>query len=384
MTLITLANSALYLLLLSGIIYHLFALFCVWKFFSARQSNLYPGFFRPVSILKPLKGIDPEFKENLRTFCRQEYPEYEVLLGFLEQDNGAAAKVRDNIVPSMECDVRVVVSSKDLGTNRKVSNLQGLVEAARHPLFALSDSDMRVDSSYLKIIVHEFQSEKKVGMVTNLYKISNPRSLGTALESLTIAVDYMPSVLAARRLEGVTFGLGASMLLSKKALDEIGGLPPIADYLADDYQLGNRLWRKGYTIILSSVVLENIVGRMSIRDYLAHQARWARTYRSSRPKGFAGYGIAHIFPVALLLLILNGPTVLYLSVPGVVLSIRLISALIVYQKVIRSKQWLKWLPLLPVKDLVSFGIWISSFVNNKVAWRGRRYRVVKDGKIQES
>ncbi len=384
MSLVEIATILLYLLLLSGCAYHLFSLFCVCEFFSRQKKDGYPSPFVPVSVLKPMKGLDPEFKENLTTFCSQKYPEYEVLLGFLERDDGAAAVVRNDIIPFIDCDVRVVVSSRDLGANRKVSNLQGLAEAARYPLLAMSDSDMRVDSRYLREITAEYSRRENVGMVTNLYKISNPGSLGAAFESLTIALDYMPSVLVARRLEGVTFGLGASMLVSKKALDDIGGLPPIADYLADDYQLGNRLWRKGYKVILSPVVLENVVGRMKMRDYIAHQVRWARTYRSSRPKGFAGYGIAHILPFALLLLILQGPGAPALSAVGAVLLIRSVSAAVIYRKVIRSGKWLKWLPIFPIKDIISFGIWASSFLSSTVTWRGRTYKILKSGKIVEA
>lgn len=335
----------------------------------------------PVSIIKPLKGIDPEFKDNLRTFCRQEYPEYEVLLGFSEPGDNAIKRVRENIIPFIDSSVRVVVSTKDLGANKKVSNLQGLVDSAKYPLLAISDSDMRVDNCYLRNLVSEYYSNKNVGLVTCLYKISNPQSLGTALESLTIALDFIPSVLVARRLEGVTFGLGASMLISKKALNEIGGLPAIADYLADDYQIGNRLWKMGYKVVLSQVVVENVVGPMSVKDHVSHQIRWARTYRASRPKGFAGFGITHIVPFSLLLLTLQGPTTLPLSILSFVILLRLSLAAVLCRKVVGSRPWLKWLALLPVKDLLSFGIWAWSFVSSTIIWRGRSYKILKDGKI---
>jgi ceramide glucosyltransferase len=154
-------------------------------------------------------------------------------------------------------------------------------------------------------------------------------------------------------------------------------------FLADDYQIGRRLWRKGYKIILSRVVIENVVGPMSISDHISHQVRWARTYRASRPKGFAGYGITYIFPLALLLLFLQGPTKLTLSVAGGVLALRFGLAAIVYKKIIPSKTWLKWVPLLPVNDLISFGVWAWSFAGNKVTWRGRSFKIMKDGRIAE-
>lgn len=375
MTLILLA------LLSAGFAYHVLSLLLVWRFFTKKEeSRSIP--LPPASILKPLKGIDPGFKENLSTFCRQDYGEYEVLVGFSETDDKAIQKVRD-MIPFVGNRIRVVVSGNHFGPNRKVSNLQGLVDASRYHLIAISDSDMRVEPSYLRSIAGEYGSMKKTGLVTCLYKISNPRSIGAAFESLAIALDFIPSVLIARRLEGVTFGLGASMFLSKKGLQDIGGLPAIAEYLADDYQIGRRLWQKGYKNILSRVVLENVVGPMSISDHISHQLRWARTYRASRPRGFAGYGITHIFPFALLLLVLQGPTMLTLSLPGAVLALRLCLAAVVYKKVIRSKTWLKWLPLLPVKDLLSFGIWAWSFAGNRVTWRGRSFKIMKDGRIAE-
>ena len=144
----------------------------------------------------------------------------------------------------------------------------------------------------------EYMQGKKTGIVTSLYKTSRRASVGSALESLTIAVDFIPSVLVARRMDGIGFGLGASILISKDTLRDIGGFAAVADYLADDYQLGYRCAQKGYENVLSGYVVENRVGRMEIGEYLLHQLRWARTYRASRPKGFAGYGITHIFPFA--------------------------------------------------------------------------------------
>jgi ceramide glucosyltransferase len=369
-------------LLSGGFAYQTFSLFLVWSFFRQQEKSGGSISPPPVSILKPLKGIDPDFKDNISTFCRQDYRDYEVLAGFSEPGDSAIQKVRD-MVPFIDSRIQVVVTENNFGPNRKVSNLQGLVDASRYSLLAISDSDMRVDASYLGTIAGEYQSGKKTGLVTCLYKISNPRTMGAAFESLVIALDFIPSVLVARRLEGITFGLGASMLLSKEGLQDIGGLPAIAGYLADDYQIGRRLWRKGYKIILSRVVIENVVGPMSIADHLSHQVRWARTYRASRPKGFAGYGITHIFPFALLLLILQGPTVLALSVLGAVLALRLCLAVVIYKKVIRFKNWLTWLPLLPIKDLLSFGIWAWSFAGNRVIWRGRTFKLMKDGRIAE-
>ncbi len=380
---ITIVSAVLSLLLLSGILYHLYAIFCILDFFRSAKATGLRAPEQSVSIIKPLSGIDPGLGENLKSFAQQDYPEYELLLGFSERDDRTAAKVRRDIVPSLSGSVRVVVSNRELGSNRKVSNLQGMVEAARYQLLAFTDSDMRAGPDYLRTIVREYLGGQNVGMVTCLYKVSSPQALGTAFESMTIALDFMPSVLVARRLEGVAFGLGASMLVSKKGLEEIGGLSAIADHIADDYQLGNRLWKKGYTIVLSRTVLETVTGRMRIRDYFSHQLRWARTNRASRPRGIAGYGITFILPIALLLLIVQGasmPSVLQLV--GV-LAIRFTTAAVIYKKVIRTRKWLSWLPLLPLKDVASFGIWLWSFFGSTVTWRGRSYKIGKGGKMVE-
>lgn len=384
MTLTDIFSILIVLCLILGGLYHLFSTFCVFEFFRQKQDDAMGPSSVPVSIIKPLKGIDPELRENIATFCSQDYPEYEVLLGFSEQTDSAVPMMKEVAAACADPCVRVVISSIDLGANKKVSNLQGLVESARYPLLAISDSDMRVDRFYLRKIVGEYYRFKNVGLVTCLYKISSPQTVGAALESLTIALDFTPSVLVARRLEGITFGLGASLLLSTKALEDIGGLSAIADYLADDYQIGYRLWKKGYKISLSDVVIENIVGPMSIRDYLMHQLRWAKTYRASRPKGFAGYGITHVFAFSLLLFILQGPTALTISIICTAAALRFSMAAVMYRKVIRSKSWIKWLVLIPLKDILSFGVWTWCFLSRTVSWRGKSYKILKGGTIRET
>ncbi len=368
------------LLVISSGVYSLFALFCVIEFFGPEKRELTDIPAAPISILKPLSGEDPELYENIQSFCKQNYTEYEVLLGVTDP-NDAALNAAEKL--ERQAPVKIVVNERSLGTNRKVSNLSGLAEAARYSLLAVSDSDMRVDGYYLKHIAAEYFSEENTGLVTSLYKISSPVSAGAAFESLTIALDVIPSVLVARRLEGVTFGLGASMLFSREALNAIGGFDAIADYLADDYQIGNRLWQKGYKIVLSRYVIEDRAGAMSLTGYLKHQIRWARTYKACRPKGFFGYGITYVFPISCLLFILRGPDILSFAALGAAVGLRLWLALVIFKKVIRSRKWLKWLILLPVKDILGFGIWIWSFLGATVVWRGSRYLILKGGKIRK-
>lgn len=370
-----------FLLTVAGGIYSILALVSVLGAGGAgrtegQASRGLPG----VSILKPLSGADEGLKENLASFCRQDYPDYEVLLGLRDEGDAAwpVALELKRMFPRL---VRIVITGEDLGANRKVSNLQGLQENARHDLVAVSDSDMRVGSDYLKTVVPEYLGREDAGLVTSLYRISGPVSAGAALESLTIALDFIPAVLAARRLEGsISFGLGASMLFSRAKFEETGGFRAIADYLADDYQLGHRLWRKGHRIVLSKYVMEDVAGRMDVREYFLHQLRWARTYRASRPKGYLGYGVTHVFTWALLFFALRpGPLSLLALVSA--LALRLLTGIAVNGKFIGRRGWLKWLFLLPAKDVVGFGIWALSFAGRKVAWRGGLYRVTRTGEL---
>ncbi len=371
------------LLIIAGGSYSFASLLCVLEFFRPRKNGLRSPTFEPVSIIKPLKGSDAELRENLQSFCRQDYPVYEVLFGVTESDDDAVTLVKEVAAAHPDCDIRMVISHNDTSANPKVSNLMGLIRETKYPMIAISDSDMRVAPSYLKEIVTEYLSEDNVGLVTSLYKITNPASIFSALESLTIAIDFIPSVLVARKLEGMTFGLGASLLMSKKALEDVGGFSRIADYLADDYQIGNNLWKKNYKIVLSSYVIEDVVGAMGMVEFLSHQLRWARTYRVCRPKGFLGYGITHIFPFALFFLMLEGPTIFSLSLVGCVLALRFSMAFVIYRKVIIMKKWLRWLALVPIKDLLSFGIWFWSFFGKTVFWRGKYYEIMRGGVIKQ-
>ncbi|MGA3206371.1 MAG: bacteriohopanetetrol glucosamine biosynthesis glycosyltransferase HpnI [Syntrophales bacterium] len=371
----------LLLLIAAGGAYAVFSLFCVQRFFASQRPSSWEAGYPPVSILKPVKGADHQSGQNLASFIVQDYPEYEVLLGFADENDEGLPAARQ--VESESPRVKVVINRKCLGVNPKVSNLYALLEMARYPLLLISDSDIRVTPGYLREIVADYLSGENVGVVTSLKRITSAQSLGALLESLTIAADLVSSVLVARRLEGITFGFGSSLLLSRQALEEIGGFSAVADYLAEDYQIGNRLWKKGYRNILSSYVIENVIGKMSISDYVLHQLRWARTYRACRPKGFLGYGITHILPFSLLLLLLQGTGEISLSLLAASLALRWSLLLSLYKNGMCPRGWLRSTLLLPIKDLFSFGIWIWSFFGSTVLWRGTYYSIIRGGLLKK-
>jgi ceramide glucosyltransferase len=386
----TVVAVPLVLLLAAGCAYSLFSLVCVVRFFRKEKGDVRSAAAEgpalpSVSILKPLKGLDPSSEENLLSFCTQDYPSFETLFGFRDEDDPALPLARRIAAAAGQAsrESRVIVRRGGSGANSKALNLQVLAGEACCPLLAISDGDIRAGKDYLQRIVKEFQASQSTGMVTCLYKISAPESLGSALESYAIALDFIPSVLVAERMEGVRFGLGASMLVSKAALDSIGGFGPLRDYLADDYQLGFRLWKQGYTNILSRCVVENMVGAMSVRDHVSHQMRWSVTQRVSRPAGHLGAGITHVFPIALLLFIV-APGAWSIGVVGGALALRCAVAFAIYRKVIRTRTWLRWLFLLPLKDLFAFFFWTWGLVGSTVRWRGNRFRVLRSGKMERA
>jgi ceramide glucosyltransferase len=382
MTIIGFIEIILGLIIIFGIIYWGLAVQTAMRFF--KSEDLHTDLpFVPVSVLKPLKGKDFQLEENIRSFCNQDFPEYEVLIGLNRPEEAEILEAR-RIVESIASDrVHIVISDKELGANRKISNLQGILEYSRFQLVIMSDSDMRVERNYLKTIVSEYQSDKSAGMVTCLYKISHPANTGAAFESLSISLDFLPSVLVAERLEGVTFGLGASMLFSKQTLAETGGFMAVADYLADDYQIGNRISNMGHRIVISKYIVENMAGRISLSEYFIHQLRWAKTVRASRPAGFFGSGITHVIPLAVLLLLLEGPDLASLSLLCLAFLSRISMAVVIYRKVIKSSGWLRWLLLLPFKDISAFIVWIAAFRGSRVIWRGDTYEILGGGKIRK-
>ena len=364
------------LLACAGCAYWILALACIILYRPGGPAVQPSGSSPPISILKPVKGADRGFEENLRSFCAQDYPEYEVVVGAEDEADPAIAVAR-KIAGEFAGRVKVIVTGALPGPNRKVSLLEKLAQAAKFDMIAMSDGDMRVDKTYLKTIAGEYTGG--VGLVTSLYRITNPVSAGSALESLAISTDFIPSVMVARVVEGgLSFGFGASMLFSRVALEEAGGWGPVTQYLADDYQIGKRIFDTGRGVALSAYVMDIVPGKEGIGDYLSRQLRWARTYRTSRPKGYLGYGITHAITFGLAYLLI-APGAVSAGIFAAILVFRFGAALAVYGKFIGEKSRLKWLFLLPIRDVMGFFVWAVSFAGNKVRWRGRVFKVGKGG-----
>src|ERR1700686_1685143 len=256
-----------------------------------------------VSVLKPLKGTDPDIYESFRSHCLQDYPEYEIIFGVSDPGDPAVASVQQLQQEFPDRRIRMVVSPNKLGANMKVSNLQQMLQDARYQHLLVNDSDIRVESDYLRRVSAPLV-DQRVGMVTCLYRGVAASTFGSQLESLGISTDFCAGVLVARELEGgLRFGLGSTLAFRRTDLGRICGFRSIVDFLADDYELGRRIADLGLQVVLSDVIVETHLPAYDLRGFLAHQLRWARGVRDSRAGGYIGLVCTYGLMWALLALV---------------------------------------------------------------------------------
>jgi ceramide glucosyltransferase len=369
--------------LASSSIYYLLCLWSAANFLreqesgkGARPTQSLP----PVSILKPLKGTDPEIYESFRSHCLQDYPEYEVIFGVNDPDDPAIESVQELQVEFPNRRIQLVVCPRILGANVKVSNLAQMLVEARYDRLIVNDSDVRVEPDYLRRVTAPL-AEPQVGMVTCLYRGVPGATLGSRLEALGISTDFCPSVLAARQLEGgIRFGLGSTLAFRRAELEKIGGFTSFADHLADDYELGKRIAALGVTVKLSEVVVETYLPSYRLQEFFAHQLRWARGVRDARAGGYLGLVFTFGFLWALVALAASRGSLWAWSGLAVTLFLRFAVALIVGWEVLQDHQLLKDAWLIPLRDLLAVVVWIASLGGHNVTWRGDHFQL-KDGKL---
>jgi ceramide glucosyltransferase len=356
---------------------------CLWSAANfLRPSNTPTQHLPPVSILKPLKGTDPEMYENFRSHCQQDYPQFEIIFGVSDPDDPAIPLVEKLKSEFPERSIQLIVCPQQLGANIKVSNLVQMLPKARHEYLIVNDSDIRLRPDYLRRVLAPL-ADSATGLVTCLYRGIANSTLGSRLESLGISTDFCPGVLVARQLQGVKFALGSTMAFRRHDLAAIGGFEALADYLADDYHLGQRIAALGLKVEISSIVVETFLPRYTVREFLTHQLRWARAIRDSRFWGYLGLGISFGLVWALLALIFADGAGWAWGLLGVTAAMRLAVAIFIGGRVLRDPQVLRWLPLIPLRDAVAMMVWLVSFAGHTVSWRGDIFKL-KDGKLQKT
>lgn len=378
---VEIATSAL---TVAGMGYFLAAILAARIFLTQRRRPLVP-FAPSVSILKSLKGVDPGMLDAFRTHCRQNYAgAYELVFGVSSLTDPAVAPVRRLQQEFPQHAIRLVECPERLGANGKVSTLAQLVPHAQHEFLLISDSDISVSPHYLERIMIAFSHPPRVniadppliGLVTALYRGRAHGTLPSKLESLGIATDFQAGVLLSKWIEsGIRYGLGSTLAVRREALDRIGEFAALVNHLADDYELGARIAHAGYTIALSSEVVETSTPPYTWRGFIDHQLRWLRTVRDARPAGYTGLLFTHGFAWAMLNLIASGVSPLSLWLLALSFFLRLTLAMTTGAGVLGDHNVLPNLWLLPLRDIVALGLWIAGFASNTILWRGERFTV---------
>jgi ceramide glucosyltransferase len=363
---------------LSATWFYMYAIYSARDFFS-RSPRIDSGFLPPISILKPISGLDPEAYANLASFCQQTYPEYQVICGTHDDKDPGAGVVRQLINDFPAIDIQLVVSDRNIGTNPKVSNLANMLAAARYPILLISDSDIRVGRSYLQRVVQPL-CDPNIGVVTCMYRSLTRHVIGV-LEALGVSTGYHPSVLVARKLEGVKFALGSGIVIRRAVLEAIGGFAAIANFLADDCQLGSLASRAGYGVVLSDYVVDHVLSTSRLSELIQRQTRWARGNRVSRPWGYLGLIFTHGTAMSLLLLAVSAGSRFSWAVLSTVWLARLIMGWVVGARYLNDQAVKPFLWLVPVSDLIGFALWCRGFVGNTVSWCGQRFRLTKGGEL---
>ncbi len=360
-------------LLAGSLVYCVLTVVAVGKYKATRPAPLLEA--EPVSILKPLHGVDEGLEENLRSFFAQDYSHFELIFALRDASDPAIEIVERLRQQYLHVPAQVFVTGEPPYPNAKVFSLDHMLRAASHDLMVMSDSDIRVDSQLLKTVAAEFQ-DPKTGIATCPYRAIPGRSFWSRLEAAGMNTEFWGGALVARMLEGMKFAVGPTIAARKSAILRVGGFEVLKNYLAEDFVLGQRAAELGMGVILSSYVIEHRIGSQSMRSNFAHRLRWARSTRRSRPAGYAGQVFTNPLPLALLLLAVQPA---WWPVFVVTLILRAVAADAVARVALHGR--IAW-RLLPLQDLLSFLFWIAGFFGNEIVWRGRRYRLLRDGRFE--
>ena len=372
-------RDAVLLLALAPLVYYVLATLAALRFFGRARARQLPNYTPPVSVLKTVRGVDFGSYKNFESFCRQEYPDYEILFAVSDEGDPAVPVIRRIIAEFPEREIRLLVGAEHLGANRKVNNLARLAREAQNEVLVLTDGDVRVGPRYLREVVGPL-ADRKTGAVTSFYRGIAETNLGAEIEAVGASSDFFAGVLMAGWTEGISFALGASIATTKEWLGKMGGFEAIADTLADDYELGHRIAKAGGKIVLAREAVWTMYPAQTLHSFWDHQVRWARTVRLCRPLSY----VALLFTQGLPWVLLAAFVAPAKRVAGVYLLAYLILRFAmawtvgiwgVGDEVLRRKIW-----LVPLRDAVHFIIWLASFGSNHIRWGNAEY-VIRRGRM---
>lgn len=373
---LNLLRWAVLVIALAPFAYYLIAIYCGWSYFRdvRKTPRTASDFTPPVSILKPVRGLDREAYENFASFCRLDYPVYEILFGVVDADDPVIPVIKQLQRDFRDCNIRLVIGAPSLGTSPKMNNLSGLVREAKHDLLVINDSDVRVDADYLRNAAAPFR-DPKVGVVTALFRSITEGNFASDLDAVGVPSDSSASALVARKCGAIDFALGWTMATTKERLKAIGGFEAMADHHSDDFTLGNKIAKQGYRIELMPKPIWMVFPKEGLAQFLKHELRWSIMLRSIRPVGYLALALTFGLPWAVLSALAARSTVVSIAYLSAYLLLRLTMAWTIAvwglgDPVVRRKPW-----LIPLRDAAGFLVWVSGFFSSRVSWRGREYRV---------
>ena len=333
-----------------------------------------PESLPPVTILKPLHGAEPDLYANLASFCLQDYPSpVQIVFGVADPADPAVAIVRNLVAEFPDRDLALVISPRRHGANAKVSNLVNMQSQARHEVLVIADSDIAVPRDYLTTVAATL-GQPGVGLVTCLYCGAAASGIWSRLSAAAIDYHFLPNVLIGLKLGLATPCFGSTIAVTKTTLTKVGGLQSVADQLADDYGLGIAAREAGLKVAIPPLIVTHVCAERSARELMLHEIRWARTIRAVDPLGYAGLAITHAFPLALLGVILGGLTPAAGLVPAALICRFALHAEL--RRLFQLRNGIFWLG--PIRDILSFVVFVVSFLGHRVEWRGQRYGVKAD------
>jgi ceramide glucosyltransferase len=362
-------------------IYYLIALYSAGRFFlRARKAKPVASTFAPpVSNLKPVRGVDPEAYENFASFCRQDYPDYEILFCAGDENDPVVPVIEKLMRDFPQSKIRLLFCSHHEAVNDKVAKLGRLVEEARYEILVINDADVRVAPDYLRRVVAPLE-DSRVGAVTCMYVTMGETSFAEELQSIGMICDFYPGILVAWQLDGVKFALGQTMVTTKSRIAGFGGYRSIENLPADDLLLGRKVDEQGYKVVLLPYAVETVADFPSVRGLLDKRLRWMTVMRHMRPWGHLGLIFTHGLPWCVFAIALYPSwtiTGLYL---GAYIAFRLTITMLVGWFGLKQPRLLRKLPLIPIWDATAFFIWLASFAKSSIRWRGVDY-TLKDGQL---
>ena len=362
-------------------IYYLIALYSTWRFFRlpARRKAPSRSFAPPVSNVKPIRGLDPDAYENFASFCRQDYPDYELLFCVGDRDDAVLPVIEKLARDFPERPIRVLFGSGRDASNDKVAKLARLVSEARHEVVVVNDSDVRVGPDYLRSVVAPL-ADPKVGAVTCFYVPTDEKTFAENLQSMGMFSDFYAGILVAWQLDGVKFALGPTIATTRTRLAAFGGYQSLENRPADDLLVGRLIADQGYEVELLPYTVLAVADYQSMRDLIHKRMRWIVVMRHMRPWGHLGLLLTQGLPWSLAAIAVHPSAAVALGFLGTYMGLRLAMTWMIGVWGLKQRGLWKKMPLIAAWDAVAFCIWLASFARRSIRWRGSDYHI-RDGML---